>query len=107
MPIITNLRKSIYEKHPQGLPRPAYDRTLEGVLASPRVLLPATRDVEIERMLALRERTEAQRRALRRTRSLARHGPAEEDRHSVLRQPEIPRKGAGCRPRRGRAAAGS
>lgn len=46
------LARSIYEKHPQGLPRPAYDRTLEGVLASPRVLLPATRDVEIERMLA-------------------------------------------------------
>ncbi|MDQ1472577.1 MAG: hypothetical protein QOJ99_4057, partial [Bryobacterales bacterium] len=46
------LARSIYEKHPQGLARPAYDRTLEGVLASPRVLLPATRDVEIERMLA-------------------------------------------------------
>ena len=46
------LAKSIYEKHPEGLPRPAYDRTLEGVLASPRVLLPATRDVEIRRMLA-------------------------------------------------------
>ena len=44
--------KSIYEKHPQGLPRPAYDRTLEGVLASDRVLLPATRSVEIERMIA-------------------------------------------------------
>jgi hypothetical protein len=46
------LARSIYEKHPQGLARPAYDRTLEGVLSSPRVLLPATRDVEIERMLA-------------------------------------------------------
>jgi hypothetical protein len=46
------LARSLYEKHPQGLQRPAYDRTLEGVLASPRVLLPATRDVEIERMLA-------------------------------------------------------
>jgi imidazolonepropionase-like amidohydrolase len=43
---------SIYQKNPQGLPRPAYDRTLEGLLASPRVLLPATREVEIERMLA-------------------------------------------------------
>ena len=39
-------------KASEGLPRPAYDRTLEGVLASPRVLLPATRDVEIVRMLA-------------------------------------------------------
>ena len=46
------LAKSIYEKHPQGLQRPAYDRSLEGVLASPRVLLPATRAVEIERMVA-------------------------------------------------------
>jgi hypothetical protein len=46
------LAKSIYEKHPQGLPRPAYDRTLEGVLVSPRVLIPAGREVEIERMLA-------------------------------------------------------
>ena len=43
---------AIYAKHPQGLPRPAYDRTLEGVLASPRILIPASRDVEIERMLA-------------------------------------------------------
>jgi imidazolonepropionase-like amidohydrolase len=46
------LANSIYEKHPQGLQRPAYDRTLEGVLASPRVLLPATRAVEIERIVA-------------------------------------------------------
>jgi hypothetical protein len=46
------LAKSIYEKHPQGLQRPAYDKTLEGVLASKRVLLPATRNVEVERMLA-------------------------------------------------------
>ncbi|MDE3194699.1 MAG: amidohydrolase family protein, partial [Acidobacteriota bacterium] len=44
--------KAIYEKHPQGLPRPAYDRTLEGVLSSNVVLLPATRSVEIERMIA-------------------------------------------------------
>jgi hypothetical protein len=47
------LARSVYEKHPRGLPRPEYDRTLEGVLASPRVLLPATRMVEIERMIAL------------------------------------------------------
>jgi imidazolonepropionase-like amidohydrolase len=46
------LAKSIYEKHPQGLPRPAYDRTLEGVIATDRVLLPAERSVEIERMIA-------------------------------------------------------
>jgi imidazolonepropionase-like amidohydrolase len=46
------LAKSIYEKNPQGLPRPAYDRTLEGVLASDRVMLPAERSVEVERMIA-------------------------------------------------------
>lgn len=45
------LAKAIYEKHPQGLRRPAYDRTLEGVIESPRVLLPARRAVEIDRMV--------------------------------------------------------
>ncbi|MDQ6677136.1 MAG: amidohydrolase family protein [Acidobacteriota bacterium] len=45
------LANSIYAKHPQGLQRPAYDRTLEAVLASPRALLPARRMVEIERMI--------------------------------------------------------
>ena len=45
------LAKAIYDKHPQGLHRPAYDRTLEGVIESPRVLLPARRAVEIDRML--------------------------------------------------------
>ncbi len=42
---------AIYAKHPQGLPRPAYDRTLEAVLGSPRVFLPARRMVEIDRMV--------------------------------------------------------
>ena len=45
--------KSIYEKHPEGLRRPAYDRALEGVLESSMMLLPAETDVEIERMVAL------------------------------------------------------
>ena len=45
--------KAIYAKHPQGLTRPSYDRTLEGVLFSPRALLPASSDVEMERMTAL------------------------------------------------------
>ncbi len=45
------LAKSIYASHPQDLQRPAYDRALEGVLASPRVLIPANRAVEIERMV--------------------------------------------------------
>jgi len=47
------LARSIYYKHPEGLPRPAYDRALEGVLESSRVLLPAGNVVEIERMVAL------------------------------------------------------
>jgi imidazolonepropionase-like amidohydrolase len=45
--------KAVYDKHPEGLRRPAYDRALEGVLTSTLVLLPAETDVEIERMLAL------------------------------------------------------
>ncbi len=45
------LAKAIYEKHPAGLHRPAYDRTLEGVIESPRVVLPARRLFEIDRML--------------------------------------------------------
>ena len=43
--------RDIYDKHPQGLVRPAYDHTLEGVLESPRILLPAQRAVEIDRMI--------------------------------------------------------
>jgi hypothetical protein len=45
------LANEIYAKHPQGLQRPAYDRTLVAVLESPRILLPATREVEIDRMI--------------------------------------------------------
>ena len=45
------LANEIYAKHPQGLQRPAYDRTLVAVLESPRVLLPATRAVEVDRMI--------------------------------------------------------
>ena len=44
------LARDMYQS-PAGLRRPAYDRALEGVLESPRVLLPATREVEIDRML--------------------------------------------------------
>ncbi len=42
--------QAAYRQSPVGLQRPAYDRALEGVLESPRVLLPATRGVEIGRM---------------------------------------------------------
>lgn len=43
--------KAMYSQNARGLQRPAYDRALEGVLDSPRVLLPASRKVEIERMI--------------------------------------------------------
>ena len=45
--------EAIYRKNPQGLARPAYDKTLVGVIESPRTLLPATRLVEIDRMVHL------------------------------------------------------
>jgi len=45
------LANAIYAKHPQGLRRPAYDRTLEAVISSPRTMLPARRMVEIDRMV--------------------------------------------------------
>jgi len=45
--------RAIYDKHPEGLPRPAYDRAVEGVLATSRVLLPADHEIEIARMLLL------------------------------------------------------
>ncbi len=47
------LANEIYAKHPQGLQRPPYDRYLEAVLESPRILLPASRAVEVERMVHL------------------------------------------------------
>jgi hypothetical protein len=40
-----------YAKSPAGKNRPRYDRALEGVLAAPRILLPANTLVQIERML--------------------------------------------------------
>ena len=43
--------KAAYEKNARAAPRPAYDRTLEGVLGAQRLLLPANRLVEIDRML--------------------------------------------------------
>src|SRR5262249_30738659 len=47
------LVKDTYAKNPRGMQRPEYDRALEGLLDSPRILLPANRAVEIERMLKL------------------------------------------------------
>jgi hypothetical protein len=45
------LVKDAYARDPRGMERPEYDRALEGVLASPRILLPANRLVEEDRML--------------------------------------------------------
>jgi len=47
------LVKDAYAKNPRGMQRPEYDRALEGLLDSPRILLPGNRAVEIERMLKL------------------------------------------------------
>jgi imidazolonepropionase-like amidohydrolase len=47
------LVKAAYQKNPVGMKRPEYDRALEGVLQAPRILLPANRAVEIDRMLRL------------------------------------------------------
>jgi imidazolonepropionase-like amidohydrolase len=45
------LLKEAYAKDPRGMARPQYDRALEGVLDSHRILLPANRVVEMDRML--------------------------------------------------------
>jgi hypothetical protein len=45
------LLRRAYEADPRGMKRPDYDRALEGVLESKRILLPANTLVEIERML--------------------------------------------------------
>jgi imidazolonepropionase-like amidohydrolase len=45
------IAKQFYAAHMRGTPRPDYDRALEGVLDSPRVLLPATRRIDVDRML--------------------------------------------------------
>jgi imidazolonepropionase-like amidohydrolase len=43
--------KQFYAAHPRGMQRPEYDRALEGVLASPRVLFPVTRRIDVDRLL--------------------------------------------------------
>jgi imidazolonepropionase-like amidohydrolase len=45
------LLKEAYARDPRGMERPQYDRALEGVLGSRRILLPANRVVEMDRML--------------------------------------------------------
>ena len=43
--------REAYAHDPRGIQRPEYDRALEGVLESRRILLPANRAVEMDRML--------------------------------------------------------
>jgi len=45
------LVKDAYAKDPRGMQRPEYDRALEGLLASQRILIPANQLIEIDRML--------------------------------------------------------
>ena len=47
------LEKEAYSTNPSGLKRPAYDRALDGVAESPRVLLLASSAVQIDRMLRM------------------------------------------------------
>ncbi len=49
------LVKAAYDKDPRGMKRPEYDRALEGVIESKRILLPAARLVEMDRMLRFGE----------------------------------------------------
>lgn len=44
--------KAAYAANPRSMRRPEYDRALEGVMASSRILLPASRAAEIARMQA-------------------------------------------------------
>src|SRR5262249_38320691 len=48
-----NAVKAAYAKDPRGMQRPDYDRALEGLGTSKRLLLPANRLVEVDRMLRL------------------------------------------------------
>lgn len=45
------LRKAAYAQNPVGQKRPEYDRSLESLMEAPRVLMPAVRRVEIDRMV--------------------------------------------------------
>ncbi len=43
--------RAMYERNHVGMKRPPYDRAIEGLLESPRILLPADRLVEMDRMI--------------------------------------------------------
>ncbi len=44
--------QQMYESHPAGSTRPKYDHDLEGLRESPRILLPADKEQQIDRMLS-------------------------------------------------------
>ena len=44
-------QKAAYEKDPKGKTRPSYDRALEGLIDSPRLMMPAVSKSEMERVL--------------------------------------------------------
>lgn len=46
-------QQAMYAKSPSTVPRPAYDRALEGIANAPRLLLPASNPVQWERMARL------------------------------------------------------
>ncbi len=45
--------KAIYASDPRGMMRPPYDRALEGVIESPRILMPGRHFIEIDRNIGL------------------------------------------------------
>jgi len=51
--------KELYAAHPNGMPRPEYDHTLEGLAESPRLLLPAEESQQIERMISFGQELKA------------------------------------------------
>ena len=51
MPIITSSSYKRTASHPAGQKRPNYDRAVEGLLESPRMLLPADDAKQIDRMI--------------------------------------------------------
>lgn len=47
------LNKELYARSPQTVPRPSYDRALEGVLTAHRLMLPAPGPIQMRRMVKL------------------------------------------------------
>ena len=64
--------KAAYQRNARGKQRPEYDRALEGVLDSQRILLPASRKVEIERMIRFSRELKQNTDFVRRSRGISR-----------------------------------